>query len=335
MTKRSVGRPKQITVAEAAENFLRSKSLSASEHYIETISGFMRMFVEHYGRRAVSSLTLDDMERYAYHLRTLAVKYADHPNRTPVEGKLSKTTVDSHHRTLRAFFNWMLKRPDYNVERNLMLEVPRPRIFENDVRIKRVEWQTYLQLVETARQLIPLSNKRRVMALLYLMPDTGCRAEGICSLRWSDVDLVNRRAYVVEKFNKGRWVFFLPITRAWLELWRKVAPKSEYVFCSLRERDLGRPLTPTGLYQIMTRLCKEAKLPREKWVPPHDLRHMFATYADESGIPIDYLQALMGHERRETTARYIHRGPEALQAAHDAHSPLLKLELTPIRRHEK
>jgi len=314
-----------VTVKEASAAFLRSKSLRATHHYIETISGFMRMFVDMYGGRAVESLTLDDMERYAYYLQNLDVKFADHPKRAPVEGKLSKTTLDSHHRTLRAFFNWMLKRPEYRVKTNPMLDVPRVRIFESDVRIKRVEWATYLQLIEAAKQLSPATMRARALALLYTLPDTGCRAEGICNLRWADIDLPLRRAYVVEKFEKGRWVFFMPNTRTRLEVWRKLAPQSEYVFCSLRERELGAALTVSGLYQIIIGLSEKAGLPRAKWVAPHDLRHMFATYADESGIPIDYLQALMGHERRETTARYIHRSPAAMQNAHDEHSPLRRL----------
>ncbi|MBX3082958.1 MAG: tyrosine-type recombinase/integrase [Anaerolineae bacterium] len=325
MTKHAGGRPKMITVGDAAANFLRSKSLKATPHYIETISGFMRMFADKYGERSVSTLTLDDMEEYAAYLQTVELKFTNHPNRPTVKGTLSKSTIDSHHRTLRAFFNWMLERPEYHVKSNLMLKVPRPRIFESDMRIKRVEWQTYMLLIETAKMLAPAAMQARALALLYMLPDTGCRAEGVCGLRWSDVDLALRRAYVVEKFGKGRFVFFLPITRRRLEAWRQLAPKSEFVFCSLRESDKGQPLTPSGLYQIIIGISERAKLPREKQVAPHDLRHMFATYADESGISLPYLQALMGHERSETTARYIHRSGLMLQSIHDDHSPLRRL----------
>jgi site-specific recombinase XerD len=325
MSKQGPGRPKAITVEQAVISFLRSKSLRATPHYIETISGFMRMFTEYYGNRTVSTLTLDDMEQYAAYLQTVDKKFEGHPKRPVVDGKLSKATIDSHHRTLRTFFNWMLERPEYNVKSNLMLKVPRPRIFESDVRIKRVEWVTYKQLIEAAKMLTPFPMRARALALLYMLPDTGCRAEGICTLRWANVDLALRRAYVVEKFDKGRFVFFLTITRTCLEIWRRAAPKSEFVFCSLRGRDAGQPLTPSGLYGIITDLSEKAGLPRSQWVAPHDLRHMFATYADESGIPLAYLQALMGHERAETTARYIHRSGLMLQGIHDQHSPLRRL----------
>jgi integrase len=326
MAHRRPGRPRKPTVAEATESFLRSKSLRATPHYIATITGFMRYFVDYYGHRTVSSLSIDDMEEYAVYLQNLDVKFAAHPRRYPVAEKLSKTTIDSHHRTLRAFFNWLIKRPEYGVKANPMLEVPRPRIFDSDVRIKRVEWLTYKRLIEAARTLEGAAQKR-ALAILYMLPDTGCRAAGLCGLKWADVDLAERRAHVVEKFGKGRYVWFLVNTRRQLEEWKKHAPKSEYVFCSIRPHDLGQALTPSGLYQILTDLSRRAKLERDKWVSPHDLRHMFATYADEKGIPIAYLQALMGHERAETTARYIHRSGEALRLAHDKYSPLLDLLL--------
>lgn len=316
----------KITVNEAVENFLRSKSLKSSDHHLRTITSFMDRFREMYGHRRVAALTLDDMEEYAVYLANIDVRYAGHPTHHPVEGKLSKSTIDAHHRTLRSFFNWMIKRPEYGVTSNPMLEVTRPRIFEGDTKIKRVEWVTYLRLIEVAKTLTPEDVRARAIALLYFLPDTGCRAEGVCKLKWSDVDLAMRQARVVEKFGKKRTVFFMPNTRVRLELWRQHAPKdTEYVFCSLRGRDQGQQLTTDGLYQIVIGVSEKAGLPRDKWVPPHALRHMFATYADESGIQISHLQALMGHERSDTTRHYVHRSEVLLQNEHDEHSPLRRL----------
>lgn len=325
MAKRPVGRPRHITVQDAVTSFLRSKSLSASDHHIHTITSLMKPFTIIFGRRRVSSLTLDDMEQYAAYLLDTNTKYQKHWIRKPIKGKLSKSTVDAHHRTLRSFFNWMMKRPEYRIDRNPMLDVPRPRIFDNDVRIKHVEWETYKALLTAADQMMPLPFRLRALALLYFIPDTGCRAGGICGLRWSDVNLVTRQAQVTEKYGKKRTVFFLDITRQALEAWHMITQDSEFVFCAMRDWRVGLQLTPTGLYQIIRDLSEAAGISDDQRVSPHMLRHMFATEADAAGISAEYLQALMGHEKRETTQRYIHRSNRLLQEAHDHHSPLLKL----------
>jgi integrase len=43
-----------------------------------------------------------------------------------------------------------------------------------------------------------------------------------------------------------------------------------------------------------------------KRVPPHTLRHAFATHAMQSGNDIETVRQLMGHETLETTAIYLH-----------------------------
>lgn len=44
----------------------------------------------------------------------------------------------------------------------------------------------------------------------------------------------------------------------------------------------------------------------EKRVTSHCLRHSFATHSIESGVPIHFVQKLMGHASIETTERYLH-----------------------------
>jgi integrase/recombinase XerD len=51
-------------------------------------------------------------------------------------------------------------------------------------------------------------------------------------------------------------------------------------------------------------------------VYPHKLRHTFATSGLRGGMPLDKLQALMGHENPETTLIYAKQSQQDLQLEH-------------------
>ena len=56
-----------------------------------------------------------------------------------------------------------------------------------------------------------------------------------------------------------------------------------------------------------------------KKITPHVLGHTTATIALQSGMPIEEISALLGHEKIDTTMIYAHTSVEALQAGHRRH----------------
>jgi len=72
--------------------------------------------------------------------------------------------------------------------------------------------------------------------------------------------------------------------------------------CLFPGRSKGRPLTTRQFARLFQQAAKAAGL--RKTLSLHTLRHTFATHLLERGTDIRVIQALLGHEKLETTARY-------------------------------
>ena len=64
----------------------------------------------------------------------------------------------------------------------------------------------------------------------------------------------------------------------------------------------GKPLTTRQLSRLFHKAADAAGI--KKNVTLHALRHSFATHLLEGGTDIRIIQALLGHEKLDTTARY-------------------------------
>jgi site-specific recombinase XerD len=80
--------------------------------------------------------------------------------------------------------------------------------------------------------------------------------------------------------------------------WQEIRPK-HWLFPG---RDESHPLHASTLHWTCRNARETAKL--GKPVSVHTLRHSFATHLLERGTDIRIIQALLGHEKLDTTARY-------------------------------
>jgi integrase/recombinase XerD len=67
-------------------------------------------------------------------------------------------------------------------------------------------------------------------------------------------------------------------------------------------RKPGEPLTTRQLNRLFHETADAAGI--KKAVNLHSLRHSFATHLFDRGVDIRTIQALLGHDKLETTARY-------------------------------
>src|ERR1700742_219071 len=78
-----------------------------------------------------------------------------------------------------------------------------------------------------------------------------------------------------------------------------LAPEQRWLFPGRGEH---RPLTTRQFGRLFKEAAKAAGL--RKPLSLHTLRHSFATHLLERGTDIRLIQALLGHDKLETTARY-------------------------------
>jgi len=181
-------------------------------------------------------------------------------------------------------------------------DFPRARVEEKlPVVLAPAEIQAFLDQVTGVKN-------RAVLLTCY---GAGLRISEAVALQIAHVD--SRRMLLRVEHGKGgkdRYAMLSPclleVLRAYFRILR---PAGEWLFPSWRGH---LHLTAGGVQTA----CREAwqRSGLKKRVSPHVLRHSFATHLLESGVDSRVIQALLGHSRIETTARYIAVSPATIAA---------------------
>ena len=159
------------------------------------------------------------------------------------------------------------------------------------------------------KRLLAMAANIKVRTMLSLAYGCGLRAGEVVRLRVGDIDSAQNIIRIVQsKGRKDRNVMLpaniLGLLRQW---WRErptrqdagVAKERRWLFPGYKP---GRPLTTRQFIRLFRAAAAAAGI--RKPVTPHSLRHSFATHLLERGVDIRVIQALLGHDKLETTARY-------------------------------
>jgi site-specific recombinase XerD len=164
-----------------------------------------------------------------------------------------------------------------------------------------------------AKRLLTMAGKLKVRVLLSIGYGAGLRVSEVVKLKVKHIDSALGIIRVEQgKGKKDRQVMLSPETLDLLREWWKVrtakcdagVPAGErWLFPGRRQ---GRPLTPRQVTRLFHETVEAAGI--NKKVTLHTLRHSFATHLFDRGVDIRTIQALLGHEKLETTARYVATG---------------------------
>ena len=287
-----------IPIATLVDRYLsacRSAGMSP-----KTIRGYNEK-LQRYVRMVGGTLGDFTLETARCHLTNLqkSKKWEGHPHTPPAAETLSTTTVRNHGRVLTSFTQWLYSE-DYTNEHVLSrLKIPKA----NDIRMEPLSNEEITRLMACVN--LNLEIGCRNAAIIWLFLDTGLRCAELVGLEMNNLFLETGCLKILGKGRKERIVPFGHQTKRLLERYichlRPVPLFQDRVFLHAD----GYPITENTVKMIIQRLAKKANIPR---MHIHLLRHTFATRFVMRGGDTMWLQTIMGHERLETTQRYVKRG---------------------------
>ena len=196
---------------------------------------------------------------------------------------------DQIRRVLNSFFAWLvnneylIRNPCACVERVKYQQPVRTPLTAYDLEVLRWDCQTI-----------------REKALVDFLYSTGVRVSECSGVNLSDIDWTARSVVIRHgKGNKRRIVYFNAEAELSLRKYLETRSDSnEALFVTVRN-----PHHRLGVHSIQNEIKRIADR-SAMHVHPHKLRHTFATSSLHGGMPMDKLQALMGHSKPETTLIY-------------------------------
>jgi integrase/recombinase XerD len=266
---------------------LRNLAPTTQRSYIHYVAEFAKYF-----GRSPEQLDLEAVRQYQLYLTQ--------------ERKLSPQSVNTFVSAVQFLYLVTLEMP---WEKQA---IPRARVAETlPVPLAPNEVQRFLDHVTGVKH-------RAVLLTCY---GSGLRISEAVSLKPGNIDS-HRKVIQVEhgKGGKDRYVMLSPglleLLRAY---WRLLRPSGPWLFPS------WRPHLHLGAGAVQT-ACRDAwkRSGLAKRVTPHVLRHSFATHLLERGVDSRIIQALLGHSRIDTTARYTAVSPATIRATASPLDQLLR-----------
>jgi len=238
------------------------------------------------GDKQLDEVTPEDIQRWYETLQTTR-------SETDPTKYLSPYTIDSYARAIRAYFNKLvevghLEKSPYKVRLSKLPKKPRKDIAQDDIDL----------MVRYSKHNI------RDYALVLTLRDSGARVGELLTMQVGNLQMTEGEdgrwegvAQVYgEKMSKHRYIMFgheacLAI-KEYINIRPFDAPDDLWIGKS------GEVLTPSGVYQMLRRIGKNAGVKRFN---PHAFRHALAKHMLNNNTPVPVMAEILGHDDPQTT----------------------------------
>lgn len=205
----------------------------------------------------------------------------------------SNSTKNRYLALIRAILNKAAKEWDW------LDKAPYLKLYREPKR--RIRWLTKQEATKLIAALPPYMADMVVFSLA-----TGLRQRNVLDMEWSQIDLSARMAWIHASDSKsGRAIGVALNDTAIGVLSKQMGKHSRFVFTQPNGRKV---------LSISSRIWKNALVKAEitdfRW---HDLRHTWASWLIQAGVPLAALQEMGGWESIEMVRRYAHLSAQHLQ----------------------
>ena len=259
---------------------------------------------------------------------TVALEFAEYLRRLPI-------AVDTHNRKIRRIRKVFSVLNDYYIGDNpfrakSLFRKPREEqnsIIRRQAFTKEEENRLLEELQSPAHRLM---NKEEIRIVYIIGMYTGQRLKDCVLLQWQNVDLIHRRIYV-KQFKTGKEVSIplaVQLYDALMEAqkWKcdqYVCPKTaaRYNKTDAYGKNVGNNLIDIDVVRVIRWIGLEPSVSvpgRKKKMTVygfHSLRHSFASFCAEAGVPKAVLLSILGTESEIADKYYTHVGNEAQEKA--------------------
>jgi integrase len=172
---------------------------------------------------------------------------------------------------------------------------PRIRLYPEPRR--RVRWLTPMQAQRLIAEL-----PEHLAEMVRFSLATGLRQKNVVRLEWSQVDIGRRAAWIHADQAKARKAIPVALNDTALDVLKRQAGKHLQAVFTFEGKPVGQVNTKAWRKALV-----RAGIEDFRW---HDLRHTWASWLTQNGVPLNALQEMGAWQTGEMVRRYAHLAPE-------------------------
>ncbi len=238
-------------------------------------------------------------------IQVSSVDIEDFINRPDKTGKLPSSSYRNRRLScLRSFFRFLEEKKVLTKAENPTRSIRFAKVVQSEP--SSLTYGEYARIIQAVRQNTSGWMKRRDLAIIALLYNTGIRLSELISLNMEQVDIANARLVGLKRKGGNHKDLLVNQTVLWaLSAWLCVHPYPRLECpCPLFMSRLPRRLSKRTVEQLVGKYAKKAGI--EKRVSPHTFRHSVCSELQRRGASIRATQELLNHLSLQTTMRYSH-----------------------------